>query len=441
MRRAWIMIATVFLLNSLAMAQDAQHPLTLRKAVEMAVQQNPSLRESREKINQAAQQVPLTRALLFPNVNLTGTSYYRKDMTTSSALGYDSDPHNQYVVDMKVTQPLLQIGSIAAIHAAEAGREMSRKDSEISTRDLTNQVIQAYFQVVLNMRNVDTLLRQQKIQNESLAVVQHREHTGRSQLLDVLQVKTQLALLAAQIATAQNQLQVAEAILANLLGDPDAKEFHVTGELPEPTLEQVDHQIDLRHFTLPELEKNQFAIDQIRDQKRVSLGQNLPNLVAIADYQMNSPDQVTLVQNDNSHSWFIGLQLNIPIFSGLSSIYQQRSLQSQETQLEFERVNTQNQLTLQQVSNRKNLESAHQTIVSGDEALKLAVASSNEAKRNFRLGTIDLVQFFSVEQAYVQAESSLNTEKYNYLVALGNYYAACGQDLSKLVDLLESFVP
>jgi outer membrane protein TolC len=54
---------------------------------------------------------------------------------------------------------------------------------------------------------------------------------------------------------------------------------------------------------------------------------------------------------------------------------------------------------------------------------------------------MDFFQFFQVQQAYVQAEQSLNAYKYNYITALANYYIASGQDLPKLVQVLERTNP
>jgi hypothetical protein len=45
-------------LGTSSLAQDANHPLTLRDAVGAARSNNPLLRESREKINQAEDQIP-----------------------------------------------------------------------------------------------------------------------------------------------------------------------------------------------------------------------------------------------------------------------------------------------------------------------------------------------------------------------------------------------
>lgn len=170
--------------------------------------------------------------------------------------------------------------------------------------------------------------------------------------------------------------------------------------------------------------------------KRVILGTNLPTLNLTGDYMRNSYHRPEYFNGDAA-SWIAGVQLVIPLFSGLSSKYQRQSLDSQKKQLEYNKENIEHQTTLNQVGSRANLEAAQASIVSGEEALRLATASLNEAKRLYRLENVDLLQFLAVQQAYVQAEQTLNTTKFNYITALVTYYSALGQSLNGLVALLE----
>ena len=84
----------------------------------------------------------------------------------------------------------------------------------------------------------------------------------------------------------------------------------------------------------------------------------------------------------------------------------------------------------------RNLQTAETSLVSAQQAVDLAEASQKEASRNYRLATIDFLQFLSVEQAALQARTTLDQLKYQSIVAYSNYFAASGQSLSILVDIL-----
>lgn len=255
-------------------------------------------------------------------------------------------------------------------------------------------------------------------------------------MLDLLQVKTQLALLDGQILTARNQLEESRASLASLLGNSKSQQFVIKDSLEAPTFEEIEASIDRKNIVVPEILRDEVSIAQVDDQRKVLLGQNLPYLNLLGTYSFTSHKDSTVFEQP-ANSWAIGLQLTIPLFSGMSSIYQNKALLSTQMQLQLDRSYVEDQVNLQQINNKKNLETAFDSIKIGEIALQLAKESLKEAQRNYRLATIDYLQYLSVQQQHVVAEQSLNSYKYNYITAMGNYYAAAGQEMSRLVDLIE----
>lgn len=341
-----------------------------------------------------------------------------------------------YQAGLQLTQPLFAVGSLAAIDIAEKDVRLRKLDAEITARDLVANVIQGYFQLVLANRNLQTLRKQNEIVQDSLKDTQQRYANGRSQLIDVLQVRTEIALLRGQLSEAESQVKVAAATLASLLGDSRIENITVRDVLEAPDVESVRREIDFKEFRLLELEQNRLSLEQVEDRKRVSLGAHLPNLSLSAGYNYNSYKRSEWF-DDASNSWVVGLQLTIPLFSGFSSVHQQRALLSQQAQLEFDRIHTVNQTNERQITSRQRLDAAYQSIVSGAEALKIATSSAREAKKRYQYSTIDFIQFIIVQKSLIQAESALNTSKYNYLIALANYYSASGQNMLRLVEFLE----
>jgi outer membrane protein TolC len=188
-------------------AQDASHPMSLKEAVNMALEKNPLIHQAQETVNAAEAQIPVTRAIIFPSLSLIGIAHEKTDPLNLSPR-FGGDAYNQYSADLHLTQPLFAIGTFSAVKVVKETRDIRKFDLEISARNTTSNIVQAYFTVVLDMRNVDTLRHNERIQTEALGTAERRARTGRGQTLDVLQVKTQLALLKSQIATAANQLQI-----------------------------------------------------------------------------------------------------------------------------------------------------------------------------------------------------------------------------------------
>lgn len=248
--------------------EEPKKPLHLIDAVDLAIHNNPILKGSLEKVQQSTAQISLNRSILFPNIYLSAGAAEKKDAATNPIRFYNGSAYSAFTSDAHLSQPLVQFGALSAIDSAKKDVEIQKLNTEISERNLINQVIQGFYQVVLASRNVNTLISEEKIVQESLKTAEKRERSGRGQLLDVLQIKTQISLIQSQIITARDLVKSASVTLASLMGDPDAKEVAVLDGLDVPELSVVDSNVNLKNSHLPELEQSKISLAQIDDQKK-----------------------------------------------------------------------------------------------------------------------------------------------------------------------------
>lgn len=417
--------------------RNETRPLGLKEVYFQALEQNPAIKQSVQTMNQMEAQIPVARSFILPTLTATAFGERKKDASLSNVTLLRRDPYELYNAGLHLVQPIFAFGALDAIDSAKKDQKISELGVEITKRNLANSIIQTYYQAVVYMKNVESLTKQEKIVHESLSTTQHRQKTGRSQLLDVLQVKTQIALLSSQILDAKNQVEIALANLANLLGQQQGAAFNVQSTMSTPDLKVFSRNVDLKSANIPELVQNQIQIDQVSDQRGVTQGKYLPSANLFGDYIYQNFDRNDLFRSE-ANSWILGVNLNIPIFNGFAGHYQDQALIYKESSLREARKVLENQTSMQIVASRKKLESSHQAVLTGQIALDLAQQSSNEAIRQYKLATIDFLQFLTIQQAYIQAEQALNNYKYNYIIALSNYYVSSGQDMNELVDTLES---
>ena len=410
--------------------------LSIRQAVHEAIANNPSLKVFDEKVNEIKTEIPLAKSLLYPQASMTFGGYQNKDSSILGVPKFGGDSYSQFGGSLKLNQTIYQMGSLANIRAAEKDVRIGKVDADISRRDLINSVIQAYYLMILRAKTVKTLEKQQQIGKESVEVTGKRAQSGRGQVIDSLQARTQFELLAGQLSTARNNFAVAAADLARLLGrETSAEDLESSAQSEIPGFTQTSLPAE-KTAKIPEIERNEIQIDKIEDLRDVLVGQNRPILGFVGAYNLDSYRSSDLFSYA-ANSWSLGIQLTIPLFSGFSSLDQERALISQKSQAQFNRVTLDQQISFQLASSLKNLDTAHASIDSGDRALKLAVLASNEARRMYRLATIDFLQYLTIQQALAQAELSLTSSKFDYVVALTNYFVASGQDLETLLPILE----
>jgi outer membrane protein len=418
-------------------ASDQALSLSIQSAVKTALDRNPTVATSREQINQDDKNISFAISQVFPSLVGTGSATQQKDAVLDTTPLFGGSAYNNYSLLLKVNQPLWDGGAIlAGWNFAKKDKEIKLKNLEIAERSTILQVIQAFYSVLLNRENRDLLQQTLKVEQESLTTTERYYKIGRLQLLDVLQARTNVALLLPQIATAENQMKAAASQLTSVLHENQAKSVNLTGSLAAVDMPSIMDLLPLKR-ELPEIAVSRLTISQFEDTIDVQMAPNNPS----ASFQAGWGDNAYVKSNlldQGSTSWSFGLFVTIPIFSGLSSYYQKAALLSQQQQNRYAQQTTLDTLSFNQVQSERDLDTAMANLKSAKSAADLGAASLKEAQRDFRLQTINYIQLLTSQQTYLQAESSFVTAEYSYISAIANYFVASGIPLSHLVDVLEA---
>ncbi len=409
--------------------------LGIKDVLKIAIDHNPKILAAKEKLFQYENQKSLNKSYLYPNLSWNFGGTYQKDALYNGSPKFNGDPYNFYSSDLKLNQLLYGKGALSAISLYDYDRKIQEATVELEERSLTQNVIESFYRYILNQQTLLNLQKNQDIIQKSLATSTKRYQMGRGQLLDILQVKTQLALLGPQIEQAKNQLVIASQQLINYMGISEGDEFKLKGSIRTLLLKDIKKVIDLNKFKLPEYEINRLQLAQLDYAKDVALAKDYPTVKFLGDYLYNNYKKSELF-SDYSHAWAIQLQVSIPLFSGFSSGDQRSIINSQKNQLILARKDLEDSLSLKQISSLRNLETAETSLVSSELAVKLGEAAQAEASRIYKLSQIDFLQFLAVQQSALQAKSSLDQLKFQTVLAYSNYFVATGQPLSVLLDLL-----
>jgi outer membrane protein len=417
---------------------DTLPTMTIGTAVQTAMNENPLVKQARERLNEVDATLRGSYSALFPTIAAIGNGNYKKDPVTNPYALFNGEPYNMYNVGLQITQPIYQGGLLTGgIGLAKSQSSQAEINYKMTERDTTLKVIQAFYNVVLAERNVEILKENQKVDQDLLKVIEHFEHTGRAQLLDVLQVKTEIALLLPQIAQAENLVKINAFQLATLVGLREVPEIAVRGTLDPPDRKAIEQDVKNEKLRIYEVELANEQIHQVQAQKDIALAKDLPSLNAAANWDRSAYVKTDLL-NEDATNWTVSLNLTVPIFSGLSSIYERRTYASQEAQADYGKTNAEDQANLNQIQALKTLDTAETTVEFSKKAFDIAGQSLKEALRQYRLGTSNLQQYLQNEQSYLQAATSYESAKYQYIVSLASYFSAIGYPVSNLVQKMEN---
>ncbi len=409
--------------------------ISFEDALGKAQQQNPDLRYAEERLKEANASYFKAWSELAPKIDGLASATRQKDGSVIPGAKFGGDPYNRYAAELRGTQPLFVRGTFAGLFSQTQEKKIRAIDLKIAERDLTADVIAAFYKVILFRLKYETLLKNEKIQKESLQTGEKRQQIGRGQLLDVLQMKTQLALIRPKIEKASNDLKAANADLGRILGLSDASQLNVVGELKTPLLIEIKKEIESMSFEILELRKQDLLKEQADELAAVAMADHWPRLYGAGSIGRNA-NKKSDISNDSATSWSVGLELTVPLFSGLSVLWDRNASNARLAQVANTEAALKNQIAASQVTAKTNLESGEVVIESSKLAYDLAEATVKEAKKNFKLATIDFLQLLQAEQNLLDAELQYDQAKYDYINLLAKYLSVYGYSLDVLTSRL-----
>lgn len=420
--------------TGIAQARESK-ALTLTDAVSQALERNPSIRAAEEKFQETENRISQTFTQLFPTMAANLSATYRKDPLNLGNPQFGGEPYNFYSFGLQFSQPLYAGGALSsALAVARKDREIQALNLAIAKRDLTFNVLRAFYSILVQQAHVETLVRNRELLQDQKTTTEKRHRSGLSKILDVLQVKTELALLEPTLSRARLELEVRAAELAHLLSASEAVQMKVTGELT-PMIADTPGSGASGSASVLELERSKLSQEKGYEQSDFQLAKHLPRVDAIATWGRSSYVKSDLL-DEYSTSWNVGVQFTLPLFSGLSSIYERRTLRSQQTQLEIEDRRIREQLSMEQIRAQKELEATRDLLEANKTALDYAKSAFAEAKSSYRMGTIDYLRMYQAQKNLSEAEFTFNQTSFNTIIAQAKQRMALGLELDSYVELL-----
>lgn len=432
--KKYFQIRLVFLFLIFAFSVNLSFALTLKEAVENAFQNDSQVLLQRQKVVAAAETYSSAVAAAFPKLDATLSSLYKKDAAVGAPL-FGGEPYNLYTAQLSLIQPLYRGG---AIWAAYRFTQLNQKAEELRLEELKRSIaantITAYLNTLQSKRQLDALTEVEKINRESVLLTEKRQRIGRSQTLDLLQSKTVLALLAPKISQAKSNLLTSTSNLAKLVNALDDAHLTLDNEIAEYPIkkEMFVHKLE----ELPQIERMKVGIDQSEYQSDIDLSKHYPQLSLLANIGRNTNRKADLI-DDHYTMWNIGLQLQIPIFSGLSSFADRKvsAAKKEEASLGLEEATRVAKLNA--IVSTQELDNARAIYISSIDAFDLAKKSLEEAKKNYRYSTIDYAQYLSIQQNFLDARIALDQAKVAIWLVLNKHMSAMGHTSGDFINIYE----
>ncbi|NWA00441.1 TolC family outer membrane protein [Pseudomonas gingeri] len=451
LRKLSLALAVSCATNGMVWAAEA--PLSTKtdlvSVYQEAVDNNADLAAARADYDARKEVVPQARAGLLPNLSAGASS---NNVHTSIDRPSATMSRSANVYQATLSQPIFRADRWFQFQAAKDVNEQAALQLSATEQNLILQSAESYFAVLRAQDTLASTKAEEAAFKRQLDQSNERFDVGLSDKTDVLQSQASYDTSRANRIVAQRQVEDAFEALITLTNRQYNSIQGIVHTLPvlAPTPNDAKAWVDTAARQNLNLLASNYAVSAAEETLKQRKAGHAPTLDAVAQYQAGDNDGFglsnpnTLGQNYGGpvKQTTVGLQLNIPLYSGGLTSSQVRESYSRLSQTEQQRE----ALRRQVVENTRNLHRAVNTDVEQVQARKQSIISNQSALEateiGYQVGTRNIVDVLDAQRQLYTSVRDYNNTRYDYILDNLRLKQAAGtlspEDLSALARYLKA---
>lgn len=422
------MIPVLMLGLLLSSTVSAQERLTLKEALNYAVQNSVKVRKAKLDIDGGRYKTEEIRAQALPqitgNAGLTYNPIIGKlvadlgGTTQSIKLGQNWNSS----AGIQLSQQLFNQTVFTGLQAARSSEEYYRLTSQLTEEQIIELVANNYYQVLVNRQQlnvIDTNIKNVKTIEKIIAT---QFQNGLAKKIDVDRIKVNLTNLQTQRDQTLNAITQLENQLKFSMGMPVSTEITLPKtELTEVTqLPQFTDTISLANRTEVKLLDTQDKLYWL--QRKAYVSEYYPSLALTGNYTYSSQSGgFDFLKSNPSAIAFgasaVGLTLKVPIFNGFLTRSKIRQADVDIQKAKEDRRESTNALNMAYENAKIQLRNSLSTITAQKQNAELADEIYRSTQNNYNNGLANLTDLLDTETALTEAQNSYTQALLNYKIA------------------------
>jgi outer membrane protein len=294
---------------------------SLQEVYEAARAYDAAYLAARAQADSAQYRAAQADALRLPNVSGAGslTRTETNPPSSSSNPGGDSFGATTTALSINGRQPLFNRANAATISQAERSLEVAKADLQTAEQELIVRVAQTYFDVLVAQDTLAAAQASKKAIGEQLASAKRNFEVGTATITDTREAQARFDLATATEIFADNDLRTKGIALDQLVGRSDVKPRPLATPVVLPALvpAAVNDWVGQAEAGHPTVRKADLALAIARLETEKARAGHMPTVDAVASVGANHVSGGGSTTGSTSVA-SIGVQLNVPIFSGYS---------------------------------------------------------------------------------------------------------------------------
>ncbi len=434
---------------SVALAAFAQNTgnsgtlrLTLDKAIEIALAENPTIRVADKEILLKENSKTEAWQKLLPTADVTlSLSHSISVAEIKTGMGkfkMGLDGTTTAMGSLSVSLPIFAPAAYQNMKLTKEDILLAQEKARGSKLDLINQVTKAYYAVLLSNDSYEVLKGSYELAYKVYNQTENMYNVGSVSEFDKISADVQARNLKATLTSAETGKTLALLQLKVLMGVTADVDIKIDDSLKayenKVTLAQAEYSAsDINdNSALRTLDHNMTLLN--RSRKIMNTG-FMPTLALQYQYQYQSysNENWNFFKYNYSPSSTLAIALSIPIFHA-DNFTKLKANQIQLSQLEDTRMNTQRQLTLAAESYKQNMASSVVQMESNQAAVKQANKAVSISSKRYEVGGGTIIELNQSETALTQAELTYSQSIYDFLKNKADLDYTLGRGYAKYLN-------
>ncbi len=313
--------------------------------------------------------------------------------------------------------------------------ELAVEQARESRLGMVASVKQAYYAVLLAKAAYDVYDAVYQNAVENYKLTEMRYNAQKASELDFTRAKSSLASAIPNLFNADHAIEIALWQLKAVIGLDLDKEIDVAGFLDDYAQEMFR---DITEGGEASLEHNSQMIqlqkqaEMLSRQIRMQQYAYIPTLSLAFAYNYNAMAEDLEFKNYNWTPYsYVGLSLNIPIFSGFQRYHSIKQTRVQARELELQRTNAERQLRIAIRQSISSMDTAMKTYEAAKDALESAEKAFDIALKSYQVGKSTLTDLNNTELVLTQTRLQVSQAVYSFILAKAGLEQTLGYDYTE----------
>lgn len=422
---------------------QAQETVTLKQAIEYALQNKAEAQNAKLDVRNADYQIMEAKAGALPKINGVANLTYNP-ILQSTALdvgAFSGGPSNIQLITMgqkwnagagvQLSQALFNQQVFVGLKAAKSTKEFYQLNAQLTEEQIIERVSNAYFQVFTIQQKKETLESSYASTEKARNIIKSLFDNGLAKKIDLDRTNVNLTNINTILKQQQNAINQAENALKFYMGMPIENKI----ELVKADMEITPHLLD---ETVGTDERSEIKIlnkqrELLQYNKKAVEAAYYPTVNLNANYSWQGLGNKFPLTNGEKNGVYwadysaITLGVNIPIFNGFATKARVEMAQIELDKLDVSIKDTKLGLDLSYQNAKSQIENSLLALENQKANVRLAETVTSNTKHNYQYGLATLTELLEAENALVEAKNNYSNAILEYKIAEIQYYKAKGE--------------